>query len=80
MRVLVTLILLSIASCSDTRVVQRRPDSNETPLGGGPPVNHHPDADPFGRESRRSEVRFQYRGDNGTPETRIDPRVDRRTQ
>jgi len=78
------LVALAVAGCSTAdhgpRVVQRTPDPNDTPFGGGVPVSQHPAADPFGRESRRTEVRLDYRGDNGVPETRVDPRMDRRTQ
>jgi hypothetical protein len=80
LKMLALLMVVASLSCSDTRVVQRRGDPNDTPFGGGFPPNQRPDGDSFGRESRRSEVRLQYRGDNGAPETRVDPRVDPRTQ
>jgi hypothetical protein len=89
MRTLVMLIVgamgVAAAGCSSSdgrsaRLVNRPATETGTPFGGGFPPSQRPDGDPFGKETRRNEVRFEYDGDNGAPETRVDPRVDRRTQ
>jgi hypothetical protein len=73
-------------SSADTgpRVVQRQATEHDTPFGGGFPADHRPGGDPFDAASRRNEVRLDWRGDNGAPETRVntggDSRIDTRTQ
>jgi hypothetical protein len=87
MRILVMFLLGAVmaAGCSSSdgrsaRLVNRPASENDMPFGGGFPPSQRPDGDPFGRETHRNEVRFEYGGDNGAPETRVDTRVDRRNQ
>jgi hypothetical protein len=78
-------LLLGCAS-ADTgpKVYTRQATEQDTPFGGGFPTGNRPDGDPFDAASRRNEVRLDWRGDNGAPETRVNtggaPRTDTRTQ
>jgi hypothetical protein len=79
--VLLSLVVAPVA-CSSAdhapRVYTRQATANDTPFGGGFPPSQRPDGDPFGRESRRTEIRFDTRGDNGAPETRVNTGGDTR--
>ena len=68
------ILLVLMVGCSDTRIVQRQPTQNDPPFGGGFPSSHQPGGsdDPRNANLRRGEIRTQWRGDNGAPETRID--------
>jgi hypothetical protein len=54
-------------------VQQRQPTASDPPFGGGFPAADRPDyrEPPFDPNSRRTEVRPVWRGDNGVPETRV---------
>jgi hypothetical protein len=96
MKLWMLLVLGVVVGCSSTdngrttRVVNRPATANDTPFGGGFPASDRPGyrEPPFDPNSRRTELRPVWRGDNGAPETRIntggvsgpDARVDRRTQ
>jgi hypothetical protein len=70
----VLLILATLAvGCSDTQVVRKQPTQNDAPFGGGFPSSHRPggEDDPMDQNLRRTEIRPQWRGDNGAPETRV---------
>ena len=75
-----------LAGCSDTRWQQRQPSQEDAPFGGGFPSSHRPGGsdDPADANLRRTEIRPQWRGDNGAPETRVntggDARLETRTQ
>jgi len=57
---------------SGPRVVTRQTTVNDTPFGGGFPASQQPNGDPFGRAGDQTQIRLDYRGDNGAPETRVD--------
>lgn len=84
-RVLVLMGVIA-AGCSDTRLEQRQPTQDDAPFGGGFPSSHHPGGanDPADANLRRTEIRPRWRGDNGSPETRVntggDARLETRTQ
>jgi hypothetical protein len=61
-----------------TRVVNRPATENDTPFGGGFSPSQHPGGDPFAKERRRSEIRFEHGADNGAPETRVGGNGDAR--
>jgi hypothetical protein len=67
----VIIVALALAGCSEngrtTRVVNRPATENDTPLRGGFRASHHPGGDPFSRDSRRNEIRFEHGADNGVP-------------
>jgi hypothetical protein len=62
-----------IVGCSETSVQQRQPTANDPPFGGGFPAAERPSyrEPPFDPNSRRTEIRPVWRGDNGAPETRV---------
>jgi hypothetical protein len=91
------LALLALgAGCAETTWQQHQPTANDPPFGGGFEASRRPGYQdpPFDPNSRRSELRPVWRGDNGAPETRLntggspagstqsgtDARIDRRTQ
>lgn len=95
--ILASALLLLVAGCAETRLEQRQPTADDPPFGGGFEASRRPDyrEPPFDPNSRRTELRPVWRGDNGAPETRVntgggpaaggtndgpDARVDRRTQ
>ena len=78
----------AIVGCAETRLEQRQPTANDPPFGGGFEASRRPDyrEPPFDPNSRRTEIRPVWRGDNGAPETRVntggaapDSRIDRQT-
>ena len=78
MRSLTAIIVIGCCiGCADTQWVQRQPGPNDPPAGGGFPASHRPggEDDPMDSNRRRTEIRPQWRGDNGVPETRIDGRT-----
>jgi hypothetical protein len=90
--ILTSALLLLGIGCAETRWQQRQPTQEDPPFGGGFPSSHRPggEDDPMDRNLRRTEIRPQWRGDNGAPETRVntagdtptggDSRLDTRTQ
>ena len=82
--------VLALAGCAETRLEQRQPTPDDPPFGGGFEASRRPGyrEPPFDPNSRRTELRPVWRGDNGAPETRVntggsdgpDARIDRRTQ
>ena len=74
-------LLLGCAS-ADTgpKVYTRQATEHDTPFGGGFPPDHRPGGDPFDAAGRRNEVRLDWRGDNGAPETRVNTGGDTRLQ
>src|SRR3954470_21989517 len=56
---IVGLMALAVG-CGSPQLVRHDVTPNDTPFGGGVPVNQHPDGDPFGREQRRQEYRLIY--------------------
>ena len=80
------LLLGVMLGCSDTTWQQRQPTQEDPPFGGGFPSSHRPGGadDPMDANLRRSEIRPQWRGDTGVPETRVntggDTRLDTRTR
>jgi hypothetical protein len=81
--VLISLMLLTIGcSSADTgpKVYTRQATDSDTPFGGGFPPDRRPGGDPLAAASRRNEVRLDWRGDNGAPETRVNTGGDTRTQ
>ena len=82
MRFALLILVLSLLGCSDTTWQQRRPTQDDPPFGGGFPSSHRPGGadDPMDPNRRRTEIRPQWRGDNGAPETRVktggDSRLD----
>jgi hypothetical protein len=93
-RLLSLLALITLLGCAETRSEQRQPTANDPPFGGGFAASDRPGyrEPPFDPNSRRTEWRPVWRGDNGAPETRVnvnnntggmsgpDARIDRRTQ
>lgn len=77
MRWILVMAMLTTLGCSSTengrttRVVNRPATADDTPFGGGFPPSNRPDGDPFGKQSRRNEIRLQHGADNGAPETRV---------
>ena len=85
-----------LLGCAETKWEQHQPTANDPPFGGGFAASDRPDyrEPPFDPNSRRTELRPVWRGDNGAPETRTntggspaggtnggpDARIDRRTQ
>ena len=99
MKRLWVIALLGLAlGCAETRWEQHQPTADDPPFGGGFEASRRPDYrdPPFDANSRRTELRPVWRGDNGAPETRLntggspaaagstqsgtDARIDRRTQ
>ena len=90
--VLTSAFLLLVVGCSETQWQQRQPTASDPPFGGGFEASRGPGyrEPPFDPNSRRTEIRPVWRGDNGAPETRVntggggggapDARLDRRTQ
>ena len=76
-RAWLALMMLALG-CADTRLVHHQPTQDDPPFGGGFESSRYPSRqdDPLDPNLRRSEIRMQWRGDKGAPETRI----DRRTQ
>jgi hypothetical protein len=62
-----------VVGCSDTKWQHRQPTAADPPFGGGFPAADRPSyrEEPFDPNSRRTEVRPVWRGDNGAPETRV---------
>jgi hypothetical protein len=87
---LLVLGMIVLLGCAETRIEQRQPTANDPPFGGGFAASDRPSyrEPPFDPNSRRTELRPVWRGDNGAPETRVntggvsgpDARVDRPTQ
>jgi len=91
---LILVLSLPLLGCAETRIEQRQPTANDPPFGGGFAAADRPSyrEPPFDPNSRRTEWRPVWRGDNGAPETRVnvnnntggmsgpDARIDRRTQ
>ena len=79
-----------LLGCAETQWQQKQPTASDPPFGGGFPAADRPGyrEPPFDPNSRRTELRPVWRGDNGAPETRVntggvsgpDARVDRPTQ
>lgn len=77
-------ILLLLVGCSSAdsgpRMTQGSMSQSDTPFGGGFPADHRPSADPFNRMADRGQIKVDWRGDNGAPETRVggtgDSRID----
>ena len=61
------------AGCSETTWQERQPTAGDPPFGGGFPAADRPGyrEPPFDANSRRTEIRPAWRGDNGAPETRV---------
>src|SRR5829696_3508678 len=87
--VLTSAFLLLVTGCAETSWQQHQPPADDPPFGGGFEAGRRPgDQDPpFDSNSRRTELRPVWRGDNGAAETRVntgggapDPRLDRRMQ
>ena len=84
------LVAVPLLGCAETRWEQRQPTADDPPFGGGVEASRRPGyrEEPFDPNSRRTELRPVWRGDNGAPETRTntgglsgpDARIDRRTQ
>ncbi|MEA2736483.1 MAG: hypothetical protein QOE14_2934 [Humisphaera sp.] len=89
-RLLPLLAVVTLLGCADTQWEQRQPTANDPPFGGGFEASRRPGyrEPPFDPNSRRTELRPVWRGDNGAPETRVntggsdgpDASVDRRTR
>jgi hypothetical protein len=88
--ILASALLLLAAGCAETTWQQHQPAADDPPFGGGFEASRRPGyrEPPFDPNSRRTEWRPVWRGDNGAPETRVntgggtsgpDARVDRRT-
>jgi hypothetical protein len=97
MRIFLLAAVASGVGCSgDMRWQQHQPTADDPPFGGGFEASRRPgyQEPPFDPNSRRTELRPVWRGDNGAPETRVntgggpagstqsgtDARIDRRTQ
>ena len=72
-RILTSAFLLVIVGCAETRLEQRQPTADDPPFGGGFEASRSPNyrEPPFDPNSRRTEIRPVWRGDNGAPETRV---------
>jgi len=85
-RIALPILACLVLGCADTRWEQRQPTQDDPPFGGGFPSSHRPggEDDPADANLRRTEIRPQWRGDTGVPETRVntggDTRLDTRTQ
>ena len=70
---LIFLVALFGAGCAETTWQQRQPTADDPPFGGGFEASRSPGyrEPPFDPNSRRTEIRPVWRGDNGAPETRV---------
>jgi len=91
-RLLPLIVLVTLLGCAETRWQQSQPTQKDPPFGGGFASSNRPGGgdDPMDQNLRRTDFRPVWRGDNGAPETRVNPntggmsgpdaRIDRRTQ